>query len=271
MDVTTTASSTVLNHTDTGAPAPVSVHLLEWDTAFFGARMGRLDVVGPMPGDEGEIARVLRTALAEARLARFDHVILRSGPAEPMARAAELAGLQLVDVGLDLRCTLPRGANAASGAMPVRPFRPSDLPSIEAIAGEAFRLGRFWTDPFFRPEQARDFYQEWARNLCRGLAAEVLVAEWHGEPAGFVSCALNDGTGRIPLIAMAAEARGLGGGQALVSAAVGWFERAGASAAYVRTQAHNYPALGLYVDQGFRVATADLTFAATLQTQRGQA
>ncbi len=145
-------------------------------------------------------------------------------------------------------------------SLQVRSLRDEDVRGLAELAADAFRLSRFCADPFFSTEQAREFHREWVRNLCAGLADRVLVCDLDGELAGFISCAIRGGQGRIPLIATWAGHRRRGLGRSLVSAALHWFATAGAEIVHVKTQAQNYPALALYHRSGFTVTQSELTF-----------
>lgn len=243
---------------------------LAWDTDFFGATMGAIALVGEgsnaPPAEQAERLRGDLSALLEqARALGYAHLIFRA-PADDTSSiwAAEGAGLRLVDVGIDSTFVCERTALPQSPPAVIRPVREDDLPALRELAAVAFVFSRFATDPFFTAEQVADFHREWITNLCRGLAQAVLVCEAEGGPAGFVSCAMTHDEGRIPLIATDGSHRYAGLGRALVGAALHWFVAAGARVVHVKTQAHNYPALGLYHRSGFVVSKAELTFSVAL-------
>jgi ribosomal protein S18 acetylase RimI-like enzyme len=247
-----------------------NVRPLAWDTAFFGSRMGVLDLPPTPEGpDQTSQANLLefdvRVALAQARTQGYEHLIVRV-PAEnlPAVWAVEQAGFRLVDIGLDSTFAFATRPLPAWPTIGVRPGRLEDLPTLRGLAADAFRLSRFSADPFFSDEQVRDFHREWVKNLYEGLAQAVLVCELDGALAGFVTCARSGDEGRIPLIATRAGFRRRGVGRGLVSAALRWFAEAGARVAHVKTQSVNYPALALYHRAGFAISTSELTFSVTL-------
>jgi len=253
----------------TASTNPVELLQLDWDTDFFGARMGVLNLAFSDVATASASARAdalergLRARIAEATAEGYAHLIFRAaGEDLPVAWAAERAGLRLVDVGID--STIRFGGSAVLGprvASAVRAARTEDLPTLQALAGSAFVLSRFAADPFFPAEQVVAFHRQWIANLCAGLAQAVLVSESDDGIAGFVSCAFTGDEGRIPLIATQEALRGRGVGRELVAAALEWFERAGARVAHVKTQATNYSALALYHRSGFNVSKAELTFS----------
>lgn len=242
----------------------VELRRLDWDTTFFGRKMGRLALTRP-DATIDVLASELRHALAEAADDGYAHVILRV-PADHhrASQAAEQAGLRLVDVALDLCARAPQRRAALVGPT-IRPATAEDVDALRRIAEDAFYLSRFTADPFFAQEQAAAFYRQWISNLCDGLAATVLVAEASDEIAGFCACALEPREhGRIPLIATSEAHRRQGVARALVEASLQWFGAAGCRSVYVKTQAANYPALTLYQRCGFVVDSAELTFSASL-------
>jgi ribosomal protein S18 acetylase RimI-like enzyme len=260
----------------------VEVRPLEWETNFFGARMGALVAVG---GDAGAgvlgtlergslsaqadaLAHELRGALREAELDGYRHLTFRVAAEDlPAIWAAGRAGLRLMDVALDLgydfRQTPVQSPHAEDRVLRVGVT--ADIPALHAMTTGAFTLTRFGVDPFFTQSQVDSFYATWATNLFSGLADVVLVAEVEGRLAGFVSCKLNHSCeGRIPLVATSTEFQRRGIARDLVAAALAWFGDAGCRVAYVKTQAANYPAVTLYERAGFTVRQSELTFTTTL-------
>lgn len=261
------------------AASHVELRRLDWDSAFFGEPMGTL--VLERPGGSGDdpveptsrahqIEQDLRRALARAHAAGYAHLILRVPASDlPAAWAAERAGLTLVDVGIDSSLRMGASPPPAPSDLRIRALQAGDVAELREIAADSFRLSRFSADPFFSPEQVHEFHREWVKNLCGGLAQQVLVCELTGvlagTLAGFASCSIRQGEGRIPLIATRAAYRKRGVGRSLLAAAIRWFADAGARVVHVKTQAHNYSALALYHRTGFVISSSELTFSVTLR------
>jgi ribosomal protein S18 acetylase RimI-like enzyme len=249
------------------APTPtVSLRRLDWDTAFFGSLIGTVQLADTnareaSPRRARQIEDDLLDVLGQAEREGYAYLTLRL-PADDRSAiwAAEQVGFRLIDVGVDSSFALGITPLPERPNLRVRNARPGDVRDLSELAADSFLLSRFCADPFFSPEQAREFHREWVRNLCAGLADRVLVCDLDGELAGFVSCAIRGGQGRIPLIATQAGYRRRGLGRSLVSAALHWFATAGAEIVHVKTQAQNYPALALYHRTGFTVTQSDLTF-----------
>ena len=256
MTVATESPRTTLAVLAGGASA--TLRLLDWDTAFFRARMGVLDEVA---SGEGDLATLFVEARRVAAGAAFDHFITRCGADDwATIRAAEDAGLRLVDMGVDLALTPSRAMRRKIAD--VREARGEDLPWAQELAAAAFTHSRFWADPCFTDEQVRSFHREWVKNLWGGLAQRIFVATRpDGTPAGFNACTLREGEGRIVLIAADGSARRSGVGRALVDASLAWFAAEDTRRVYVKTQAGNLPALGLYGRTGFVIDKSELTYS----------
>jgi ribosomal protein S18 acetylase RimI-like enzyme len=245
---------------------------LDWDTNFFGARMGaivlksgsRSTVNSDTESEANFLERQLLSVLRGADIEGFAHVILRVAAEDlPLVWAAERSGLRLVDIAVDSSFSLESAALPdPDPAVIIRPANRDDVPRLREIAGQAFVFSRFAADPFFSSAHVVAFYEQWITNLCAGLAEVVLVCEEDRRVIGFVSCALDNQDGRIPLIAADASVRRRGMGRELTVAALRWFLREGASIVRVKTQATNYPALALYHRAGFLVCRTELTFSA---------
>jgi ribosomal protein S18 acetylase RimI-like enzyme len=245
----------------------VAVKRLDWDTGFFGVLMGTIaladDASPRAPEQRADALHAdLRELLTSARVDGYRHLIFRVPCSDLSAVwAAERAGFRLVDIGIDSSILLgPNRPARPTGRLDIRPLRTNEV-SILCQLGAEFTLSRFSADPFFSAEQVDAFYRQWISNLCSGLEAQILVCDVDGAVAGFVSCALDGGEGRIPLIASSASFRRRGVGRDLVNAALVWFAAAGARVVHVKTQAQNCAALALYHGAGFTVSKTDLTFS----------
>jgi len=252
--------------------AGIELRKLDWDSTFFGRKMGMLVPAQEWLGRRGEasLAGDLRHAIEESADDGYEHVLLRVPATEVrMARAAETAGLRLVDVAVDLSIRLIPTLAKVELSSGVRRATAADLPTLQDIAQGAFRISRFASDPFFTMTESDAMYREWITNLYNGPAGCVLVAHALDEAVGFTSCAVQaDGSGRIPLIATSDAHRRQGIGRALVDSSLSWFAGQGIQRAWVKTQVSNHPALALYARSGFAIAASELIFTATLSRQQ---
>jgi GNAT superfamily N-acetyltransferase len=227
--------------------APPPCRLLEWDSAFFGLRIGR--VTAPRLAG-GELARVREWAAGHAVDCLYWLGDLGDGES---LRAAQAGGFVLVDVRLELGRELEGdGAPESAAAPDVRPFRAEDLPHLREIARTSHTDTRFYADPRFPRERCHALYQTWLERSCAGGAEAVWVAEHEGGPAGYLTCELErPEAGRIGLVAVAGAARGKGLGAALLVAALRWFAARGCARVAVATQARNAGAVRSYERAGF--------------------
>lgn len=243
--------------------ATLPCEILEWDSGFFGCRIGRL--LG------GRLDRELLAAVdAWCRDQAVDCLyFLADGGDSATTALAEEAGFRLTD----LRVTLDREASALRPPLPspaVRPARPDDVPALRRIAAASHHDSRFYADPRFERSRCDELYATWIEKSCRGaqegLADEVLVAELkeREEPAGYISSLVRAGErgpeGEIGLLAVAADAQGHGLGGALVGAALRRFQERGAARVRVVTQGRNPRAQRLYQASGLLTRSIGLWF-----------
>lgn len=192
---------------------------------------------------------------------QIDCLYLLASPGDATTIAlAEAHGFELKDV----RVTLARSGAAAPlrplPAVPTRPFVPSDLASLEALARVSFGDTRFFFDTNFDRAAAAELYAIWLRQSCVSQTDGVFVAEGSGGPCGFITCVLRDTVGQIGLVAVDRRASGRGVGRALVDAALVWFAERGANRVEVVTQGRNIAAQRLYQGAGFLTETVLLWY-----------
>ena len=218
--------------------------LLEWDTEFWGVRVGR--VTEDAPGFEAV------DAWAHENEAACLYFLC---PDEPGAAIrAEEAGYRLTDVRVEL--SRPVGEEASS----LRAARPEDEEPLRRMARANHRITRFYADPNFPEDRCDDLYETWIRRSLEGWADAVLVAESEGRPAGYVSLHDRDGTGSIGLIGVDPDARGRQLGRELVLGGVAWCADRGLAEVTVVTQGRNVPALRTFESCGFRTTDVGLWF-----------
>ena len=235
--------------------------VLEWDSAFFGVRIGRLT------------RRALREADAHALLAwaRAQGVAciycLLDASDQAGARAAEATGARRVDVRttyqLDLASRAPRADISGEG---IRLAGRADLDQLERIAATAHRDTRFHADPRFPRERVTELYRTWIRRSVEGeIADAVVTCDVDGRAAGYVSLSLpvrtgEPGTGALGLVAVDERARGRGLGRGLVESALARLRAGGARRVRVVTQGANVGAQRLYEAAGFAAQRREVWF-----------
>lgn len=228
----------------------VPAEILDWDTKFFGFRIGRVR--------HGVLTPTAADAIDEwcAREGVRCLYLLCRGDDLTTSRVAEAHGYHLADIRVTLRWAPEQDTGGQRGE--VRPARPEDVPALVAIAQEAFRNTRFYNDPNFPRDRVKALYETWTRKSVEGWADAVLVAEDEAGPAGFITCHLQGS--RIGLVGVEEQSRGGGVGQTLVRRAQDWFRERGAAEVLVATQGGNAAAQRLYQRCGFLTHAVELWY-----------
>jgi ribosomal protein S18 acetylase RimI-like enzyme len=227
---------------------------LDWDSRFFGLRIGR--VLAPRL-DTACAADTRRWFDAE----RLDCAYLLMGSDDPASvRAADEHGFRFIDIRLTLDCPLaPDDAPALPAG--VRPAKEDDVPALQAIARRSHRESRFHSDPRFEHARCDELYAAWIANSYRGRAKVVLVAEDEGRPVGYLAVTQpGPEEGQIDLLAVADTARGRGHGARLVAASLHWCAEHALRRVRVVTQGRNVEAQRLYQAAGFRTRSVELWY-----------
>lgn len=226
---------------------------LEWDSEFFGCRIGR---VAAHRITSAEMERVLDWARVEV----IDCLYFLAEAADlESVRIAEEAGFDLTDV----RVTRIRDLDASGESPPddVDLYREEDLPALRAIASVSHRDTRFYHDPHFPRARCDALYASWITRRCAESPNGVLVVRDAGVAAGYLTCLIDpDGVGIIDLVAVAPEQREKGLGERLVRASFGWFAERGCSRVRVVSQARNAAAARVYRRLGFRTVSLQLWY-----------
>lgn len=233
--------------------------LLEWDTSFFGARIGRVRAHRLDDGDVENLDAWAKTHRVECLY------LLADSSHQDTVRRAEQAGFSLVDVRVTLRRREPSESVLESQEFRLRDARSQDLPALGAIAGTSHTDSRFYADRGFSTKHCRRLYERWIERDCELAWANddafVLVAELGGTTVGYLTGRVREGDdgpaknlvrGTIGLVGVDASARGHGIGTGLVRAGLDRFGQHGCSDVFVVTQGRNVAAQRLYQLHGFR-------------------
>jgi len=229
---------------------------LPWDSDFFGYRIARARGERLTKGE-------LQSVCDWCREERIDCLYFLADPADEAGlRRLEKQGFQLVDTRVTLRRS---GALAPASLEPprvrVRPYSDSDFAGLREIARTNHRNTRFSNDGHFPSALCDALYERWIENSCQGHADRVLVAEWEGQPAGYITCHRESSSaGRIGLFAVDERARGKGLGADLIREAIQWFQSEEIRDILVATQGDNEPAQRVYRKRGFLVESIRLWF-----------
>ncbi len=228
---------------------PSRVTTLEWDSHFFGFKVGRL-----LPGPWS--AADLEEALQEARAGGYRVLYGNTMPDPAQEECLADAGGLLADK----RRTYVRDLSGLSGAdLVVNWFiesyrKPRPDAALEELALAAGQYSRFRRDPGFGQQAFERLYRTWiARAVDRSYARELLCIEDFGVIRAMMTLDLQNGRPDIGLIATAASHRGRGMAADLVKAGLVWAINRGYEEAQVCTQAENTAACAFYEAMGYRL------------------
>lgn len=236
------------------------IELLAWDSDFFGRKIGVLS--GNLSSPDAVAADLERAAAAG-----FEYVLSRPAVADALAvHTLGRAGFYLTDVGVTWISDVTRYLNRVQPDLPglARSATTTDVPGLADEAMKLFRQSRFYHDPFFSTDEADRLHAEWMANSVSGEAADAV---WLIPETGFVTCKVSrDGAGDVVLIGVRDGSRRRGGGRALMTAAMSWFQTRGVANVRVRTQLKNTSAMNFYHRLGFDLHVADMTMGCILNS-----
>jgi dTDP-4-amino-4,6-dideoxy-D-galactose acyltransferase len=226
---------------------------LEWDSRFFGLRIGRI------AGNDLKAAQI-PAILTWAREHRTDCLYFLAKIDGENIRIAEEHAFHLVDVRMTLEVSHLPGVENRSDDDRIRPVRHEDIAALRAIAGVSHTHSRFFQDGGFPESRCQELYRVWIEKSCHRDADLVLVAEHQRSPAGYITCHLAGSEGSIGLVAVSREARGAGLGSAMLRAALAWFAQRQVTRVSVVTQGANTNAQRLYQNNGFVTRNVQLWY-----------
>lgn len=235
---------------------PELCSLLDWDSAFFGVTIARLN------RDQLDI-RTVAQVMDWCREKRVSCLyFLADGADSETLRQAEGNGFHLTDIRMTYERSLSGLTERPAQDPDIRMAVPQDLPALRAMTGSAYRDSRFYYDGHFSQAACDRLYEIWIEKSLAGYAQAVLVKGPPGQPEGFVTCdaLLPDAKGKIGLVGVSSRTRGRGVGQALVLASLDWFAGQGLKTAQVVTQGRNIPAQRLYQKCGFLTSEVKLWY-----------
>lgn len=232
------------------------IQFLEWDSDFFCKRIATVCTEAITRG-------LLEAAVQNSLEQRIDCLYLLLDPEEnSTVREAEENGFRLADIRVTLSKTItPDKSIWRPLSSNIRLSKSEDIPSLSLIAAAGHTDSRFYSDPGFPNELCDKLYATWIEKSCNGYAQAVLVADQHGEAAGYTSCHINpDGSGQIGLVGVGKEFQGRGLGNSLISESLRWFASQGCSTVFVVTQGKNVGAQRLYQKNGFLTDCLEIWF-----------
>ena len=243
--------------------------LLEWDSAFFKKKIFRIThlLLSDSRG-RGDVAKsLIRSVLSICKRQGASYIFTSVEASQFVSHRALINnGFIVVDSRVTLRIARRRIAlelRKPSKEFIVRRVQISDKKDIETISADSFVYSRFYSDPFFKKDDADKLHRVWIRNIGEDLKKNVFVAQVQSKAKGFITCHRDGSRGIIELVAVNSEMRGKGIGKALLSKVLEWAYAEGIDVE-VTTQIYNYPALNLYVESGFRIIRSEIGYSKEL-------
>jgi dTDP-4-amino-4,6-dideoxy-D-galactose acyltransferase len=221
---------------------------LEWDSDFFGLRIGRVTENQLQP-------EIIEQINQWAEVQRIDclYFLAEIGDLNTI-RQAESNEFRLVDIRvtlekiIDQSIPIPQPDSIGS----IRLVGPDDLNALKAIARVSYHDTRFHTDTNFPVSRADALYEIWIEKSCKGFADAVFVMDIDNQPVGYISChLLGEGKGNIGLVGVSQDSRGKSIGRLLIDSALNWLVGKNVTQVSVVTQGRNIKAQRLYQRRGF--------------------
>ncbi len=240
---------------------PDICEFLEWDTGYFGFRIGRVK-------DHHLTGRSARDILEWVKINSIDCLYFLAEFDDPETiRLAHIHGFQLVDIRVTLEYNLKNIKRYAgktldlSDKVIIQQVQSEDIPPLKLIAETSYGDTRFHFDRRFPKDKSDGLYEIWIEKSCTGYADHVLVAKVDAQVVGYIACKiLGDRKGQISLIAVSEKARGQGVGKSLINSSLDWFVAQGIDVAEVATQGRNIRGQRLYQGCGFLTQSVRLWY-----------
>ncbi len=233
----------------------------KWDSGFFKTKIARLNISGTKP--DKFFAKTLHDLLRLAMRKNITFLVIKLIEPNPIYEK-HLIDFDFKECGesIDLSLVYPvSNAEAHFRNHNVRLFKIGDRQEVNNIAKDAFRLSYLYKCGFAKRNVIDSYHIQWAENLSKDKNSIVFVAEVYCKIAGFIAMTIDrlKKRGRIVLIAVNKEYRGLNIGRSLLLRCIGW-GISNIKTIEVRTQKNNKKALSLYKKMGFKVVSSDKVF-----------
>lgn len=230
--------------------------LLTWDSQHWGFPVAQIN---GSTLRKNEAAKIIPWCLTHNVRCLF---LAADGNCPETLQQAGVNGFQFVDMRVDMGRATAGGLASRNLARHIRQATGADLPQLEEIARQSHRNTRFFKDFMFNPNKAAELYALWVRrDFSKQHVMVAGAAENPSKVLGFISFGQQDETvGRISLLAVSPESRGMGLGRALVDRALNWFFSQKIFTIRVITQGSNVPALRLYEGRDFKVEEVKLWY-----------
>lgn len=212
---------------------------LEWDTAFFGYRVGQFLV---KTGEKVDVQNLLN----EAENYKLVYVISDD------KINSFFKGLKLVDTKTTF---VKQELTKADGVdFNLVDYLPGQDEKLQKLALQSGVYSRFRIDPNFVNKEFEKLYQKWLADSVNKIVADnVIIFNEHGECNGFITVKFQNEFAQIGLIAVDEKSRGNGVGLALLNYVNNLAINNGLDKIKVVTQLENMAAMKLYEKAGYSI------------------
>ncbi len=225
---------------------------LEWDSAFFGMKVGKLTGITHSVEIEERALEVARSAGFKLLYATVEHPL----EATTLNRLDRF-GVFLADQKASFICSDLTEITRECASQISSLLGPSD-PAMESLAILAGEFSRFRLDPRIPKGKFEELYRLWIRkSISREFADEVIVVRIDGDLAGLLTMSQKETVGNLGLIAVDPKFRGRGVGSDLVQGFMKWSAERGCLSCMIPTQLANEPACRLYTRAGFKLHSVE--------------
>jgi len=223
------------------------VHVLDWDSKFWGVRAGRATV---------EEVDDLNAIEDDCRRLAIDWLSLLI-PVErtDLINAAVRRDFDIVDVRHTLQLHGLSNGRATPSVAGERDTDEIAALAATALAATAFSHSRFAVDRHLNDARCAEFYETWVRNSFGGAMGDavVVVRSEDGRVSGFITTQLDHtGSGSLQLAAVRPDQRRQGVGTRLLDGGLAWMSERQVETVTVVTQLGNKPAVRLWESAGFQ-------------------
>ena len=223
--------------------------IVDWDTAFFGILVARIDY----PNVTNQELLDILFHLKKKR------VQLVYWPANKKLEEKNI--LKWFNINLvDKKTTFVKDFRNMTCEQVVHPalvksYSPSmSTNDVVSLAIQSGKYSRFAVDPHIAREKFEALYRIWMhRSLNKEIAEEVLVIQYNGCVVGMITLGNKHGRGEIGLLAVDRTYRRQKFAEKLIRAAQCWFIKNGYEFGQVITQEANIPACNLYKKCGYSI------------------
>jgi len=229
---------------------------LEWDTAFFGKRIGRVLT-----------HNLKETEADEVDAWAFEHKMdciyyLADGSDHSSYRAAENHQYHHVDLRVTFHMDLTRWVHDEINFQQIRQAKEEDIPQLQQMTRYNHQISRFFADDHFDREKCMNLYEVWIERDLRTKEHGLWVWEENDRPIGYTSVQYmkTEYAAEIGLVGVHPDFRGRGIGLALQLWVLQFFNKSGVKSVEVVTQGRNISAQNLYQKCGYRLKSIDLWY-----------